>query len=73
MGLLFTDGTLAITVKVKKITKIFRKIPNCGDGELDAEMEWYSDWVGLWEFGGGFAASVEFAQQCFAVENCEKP
>ena len=45
MGLLFTDGTLAITVKVKKIAKIFRKIPNCGDGELDAENEWHSGWV----------------------------
>jgi hypothetical protein len=45
LGLLFTDGTLAITVKVKKITKIFRKILNCSHGELDAENEWHSGWV----------------------------
>jgi len=45
LGLLLTDGTLVITVKVKKITKILRKIQNCGDGELDAENEWYSGWV----------------------------
>jgi len=45
IGLLFADGTLAITLKVKKITKIFRKIPNRGDGDLDAENEWHSGWV----------------------------
>ncbi|PYX11740.1 MAG: hypothetical protein DMG84_23265 [Acidobacteria bacterium] len=42
---MFTDGTLVITVKVKKITKIFCKIPNCGDRELDGENEWHSGWV----------------------------
>src|SRR5438093_1151333 len=30
---------------MKKIAKMFRKIPNYGDGQLDAENEWYSRWV----------------------------
>jgi len=58
-------------VKVKKITKILRKMQNCGDGELDAENEWHSGWV-MEIFTTVSRHRSRFAQQCFAVENCEK-
>jgi len=69
---LFTDGTLAITLKVKKITKIFRKIRNFGDGEMDVEKIGIR--VGLWKFAGRFRGIGRVpAGNAFAVENCEKP
>jgi hypothetical protein len=68
---LFTDGMLVIALKMKRLARIFRSIRNCGTGELDAENE-CAFGLGYGNFHDGFAASVEFAQQCFAVENLRK-
>jgi hypothetical protein len=58
---------LAFEVQREEPADLFAEIPDCGDSELNAEVCCVGISVG-WDVQPGFAASVQFAQQGFAIE-----
>jgi hypothetical protein len=59
-------AALLFAVQVQEIPQVFSKVVDCVKGELNAEV----CGVGIRDrdLKDGFSATVELAQQCFAVE-----
>jgi hypothetical protein len=63
---MLADRALAFAVQVEEISQILREVPDRGCGELDSEVGGVG--IGDWDLQYGFPASLELAQECFAVE-----
>ena len=63
---LFAYCALLLAVEGQQIAEVFSEVPDGGDGDLDSEVSR----VGIcdWDLEDGFAAAVELAQECLAVE-----
>jgi hypothetical protein len=62
----FAERALAFAVKVQDVPKILGEVPDCVDGDLDAEVCGVG--VGDGNLQDVFTASIELTQECFAVE-----
>ena len=64
--MLSANAALLFAVQVQEIPQVFSKVVDCVKGELNAEV----CGVGIRDrdLKDGFSATVELAQQCFAVE-----
>ena len=63
---LFPESALPFAVEVQEVAQILGEVPNAGDGELDSEVRGVRVCDG--NLQDHFTASVELAQECFAIE-----